>query len=131
MGRSKTLVATRGEGTVYAQHVVDTANFVIAHGGGRPLVWDDALARHPRIVRRAARSAVFVNWHYGNEPTYQPYIDRIARGGFEQIVAPGALNWNEIYPDLDDALVNIDRFVTEGKGGARPRPVSDGLARRR
>ena len=31
------------------------------------------------------------------------------------MVAPGALNWNEIYPDLDAALGNIDRFVTEGK----------------
>jgi len=56
-----------------------------------------------------------VNWHYGTEKTYQPYIDRIAHGGFEQMVAPGALNWNEIYPNIDDALGNIGRFTSEGK----------------
>ena len=114
-GRSKTLVAEVGEGPVYAQHVVDTANFVIARGGGRPMIWDDALAKHPELFSTVPKSLVFINWHYGSDPTYQPYIDRIARGGFDQMVAPGALNWNEIYPDLDAALGNIDRFVTEGK----------------
>jgi hypothetical protein len=114
-GLSKSLVDARGDGPVYADHVVDTARFVIARGGGRPLIWDDALARHPELFARLPRGLVFVNWHYGSEPTYRPYIDRIARGGFDQLVAPGALNWNEIYPDLDAALGNIDRFVTEGK----------------
>ncbi|MDQ2908683.1 MAG: beta-N-acetylhexosaminidase, partial [Candidatus Eremiobacteraeota bacterium] len=115
LGRSKALVAAQGEGAVYARHVIDTADFVIAHGGGRPLVWDDALARHPELFGLLPKQLVFVNWHYGNDPTYRPYIDRIVRGGFEQLVAPGALNWNEIYPDLESALTNIDRFVTEGK----------------
>lgn len=114
-GASRTLVAGSGEGVVYGRHVVDTANFVIAHGGGRPMIWDDALAKHPELFGTLPKSLVFVNWHYGTEATYQPYIDRIARAGFEQMVAPGALNWNELYPDLDAALSNIDRFVTEGK----------------
>jgi len=114
-GRSKALVDAQGEGPVYADHVVATARFVIARGGGRPLIWDDALTRHPELFAQLPKTLVFVNWHYGSEPTYRPYIDRIARGGFEQLVAPGALNWNEIYPDVDAAVGNIDRFVTEGK----------------
>ncbi len=114
-GRSKGLVAANGEGPVYTKHVVDMANFVIAQGGGRPMIWDDALARHPELFGTVPKSLVFINWHYGSDPTYKPYIDRIAAGGFDQMVAPGALNWNELYPDLDAALGNIDRFVTEGK----------------
>ena len=55
----------------------------------------------PRAVRALPKSLVFVNWHYGAEPTYAPYIERIANAGFEQMVAPGADNWNEIYPDID------------------------------
>lgn len=113
-GASRDLVAARGEGAVYQQHVVATANFVLAHGA-RPMLWDDALQRHPELFAALPKALVFVNWHYGSEPTYEPYIARIARGGFEQMVAPGALNWNEIYPDLDAALGNIDRFVSEGK----------------
>ncbi len=114
-GRTKAQVAEVGDGPVYTRHVVDTANFVIARGGGRPMIWDDALAKHPELFGTVPKSLVFINWHYGSDATYQPYIDRIARGGFDQMVAPGALNWNEIYPDLDAALGNIDRFVTEGK----------------
>ena len=114
-GQSQALVSARGEGAVFGKHVVDTANFVIAHSGARPLIWDDALARHPELFAELPKQLVFVNWHYGSEKTYLPYIKRIADGGFEQMVAPGALNWNEIYPDLDAARTNIDRFITEGK----------------
>jgi len=115
-GASAPLVAERGLGSVYAAHVKAAADLVIARGGGaRPLVWDDALARHPELFGELPKQLVFVNWHYGTEATYRPYIDRIARGGFEQLVAPGALNWNAIYPDLDAALPNEDRFITEGK----------------
>ena len=114
-GLSKSLVDERGEGPVYTQHVVDTAKFVIAHGGGRPMIWDDALARHPELFGTLPKQLVFVNWHYGAEKSYLPYIERIAKGGFAQMVAPGALNWNEIYPDLDQAVTNIGTFVDEGK----------------
>jgi len=114
-GRSKDLVESGGEGPVFTTHVVRTAAFVIAHHGGRPLIWDDALAKHPELFSQLPKALVFVNWHYGTEKTYEPYIERIARGGFDQLVAPGALNWNEIYPDLDTALPNIDRFVSEAK----------------
>jgi hypothetical protein len=114
-GLSKALVAADGEGAVFTRHVLRTAAFVIVNHGGRPLIWDDALSRHPELFSQLPKLLVFVNWHYGTEKTYQPYIDRIARGGFDQLVAPGALNWNEIYPNIDAALPNIDRFVTEGK----------------
>ena len=115
-GLSKALVDERGEGPVYTQHVVETANFVSAHGGGRPMIWDDALARHPELFGALPKDLVFVNWHYGAEKSYLPYIERIAKGGFAQMVAPGALNWNEIYPDIDQAVANIGTFVDEGKG---------------
>ncbi|MDQ2857462.1 MAG: beta-N-acetylhexosaminidase [Candidatus Eremiobacteraeota bacterium] len=114
-GRSKSLVAADGVGPVFAKHVADTANFIIAHSAARPMIWDDAVAGYPQLFDALPKSLVFVNWHYGSEKTYRPYIDRIARAGFEQMVAPGALNWNEIYPDLDAALGNIDRFTSEGK----------------
>jgi len=114
-GASKALVAADGDGPVFARHVVSTANFVIAKSGARPMIWDDALAAHPELFAQLPKSLVFVNWHYGTEATYVPYIARIARGGFDQFVAPGALHWNEIYPDLDAALANIQRFTREGK----------------
>jgi len=114
-GAAKPLIDASGEGAVYTKHVVETAKYVIAHSHARPMIWDDALTRHPELFGLLPKSLVFANWHYGSEPTYAPYIERIKKGGFEQMVAPGALNWNEIYPDLEQALPNIGRFVGEGK----------------
>lgn len=114
-GASAGLVAASGEGPVYTKHVVDTAAYVLGRSGARPMIWDDALSRHPELFASLPKQLVFVNWHYGTEPSYAPYIARIASGGFDQMVAPGAMNWNEIYPDTDVALGNIERFVREGK----------------
>jgi hexosaminidase len=113
-GQAKPLVDARGDADVYAEHVLRTIALV-APSGARPMLWDDAVQAHPEILARFPKSLVLINWHYGAEKTFVPYIDRIARAGFEQMVAPGADNWNEIYPDLDVALPNIDRFVSEGK----------------
>jgi hypothetical protein len=113
-GQSRALVEAQGDGPVYARHVAETARYVM-RSGARPLVWDDALSRHPELFAALPKELVFVNWHYGTEPTYAPYIKRIADGGFEQFVSPGANNWNELFPDLDIALPNEARFIGEGK----------------
>jgi len=113
-GQSRALVATEGLGTVFADHVLRTIA-MLAPSGARPMIWDDAVQAHPELFARFPKSLVFINWHYGSEPTYAPYIERIANAGFEQMVAPGANNWNEFYPDVAVALPNIARFVGEGK----------------
>jgi hexosaminidase len=113
-GRSEALVAREGEGPVYTRHVVETARF-IAERGIRPLIWDDALSRHPELFAQLPKSLVFVSWHYKPEKTYASYIKRIADAGFEQMLAPAAANTDELYPDIDTALANIDGFVSDGK----------------
>lgn len=114
-GRSKALTQHEGRDAVYARHVTETAKFVFEKSGARPMVWSDAFEQHPEMFAGVAHSVVFVNWHYDAEKSFAPYIERIAKAGFDQTVAPGTGNWNEIYPDCDTALENIDRFVTQGK----------------
>ncbi len=113
-GQSKTLVDAQGEGPVYVRFVSEMAKFV-GSLGTRPMIWDDAVSRHPELFAQLPKNLVFVNWHYGDEPTFMPFIKRIADGGFEQMVAPGSLNWNELYPDLQTAFRVIGRFIGEGK----------------
>jgi hexosaminidase len=113
-GQARALVAGQGLGSIYADHVLRTIA-MIAPSGARPMIWDDAVQEHPELFARFPKSLVFINWHYGSEPTYAPYIERIANAGFDQMVSPGANNWNEFYPDLAVALPNIARFVSEGK----------------
>ncbi|HEX3551478.1 MAG TPA: hypothetical protein VHT53_13925, partial [Candidatus Elarobacter sp.] len=68
------------------------------------------------ILGLLPENVVIATFHYGVEKTYRPYIDTVANAGFDQLVAPGAANWNEIYPDLKTAYANVGRFVGEAKG---------------
>ncbi len=113
-GQSRILVDAQGDATVYAAHLNRVAA-LLSKSGARPMTWDDAIQRNPAILAHIPKSFVIVNWHYGAEKSFLPYIERIARGGFDQMVAPGANNWNEIYPDLQTAVPNEGRFISEGK----------------
>lgn len=113
-GQSHDLVARLGRARVYADHI-DAMNALIAPSGARIMLWDDGIQSDPSIMTMIPKSAVIVNWHYGAEKTFVPYIRRIAGGGFEQMIAPGANNWNEIYPDIRSAIQNENVFITEGK----------------
>ncbi len=114
LGQTQAYVAQRGRSQAYADHIL-AMNRLIAPSGARLMLWDDGIESDPGIMRLIPRTAVVVNWHYGDERTFEPYIQTIARGGFEQMVAPGARNWNEIFPNVDAALTNEGRFIDEGK----------------
>jgi hypothetical protein len=113
-GQSKALVAQRGLSSVYAEHV-RLMNNIIAPSGARIMLWDDGIENDPAIMTMIPKSAVIINWHYGADKSFAKYIKVIASGGLEQMVAPGANNWNQIYPDIRGALVNEQRFIDEGK----------------
>jgi hexosaminidase len=114
LGATQSYVARRGRSNVYAEHIV-AMNRLIAPSGARLMLWDDGIENDPGIMKLIPGNAVVVNWHYGAEPSYERYIQTIARGGLAQMVAPGASNWNEIYPDIATALENERRFIGEGK----------------
>jgi hexosaminidase len=114
LGQTAAYVARRGRSQAYADHIV-AMNRIIAPSGARIMLWDDGIENDPNIMNLIPKTAVVVNWHYGDEPTFEPYIRTIARGGFEQMVAPGASNWNEIFPNIERALANEQRFIDEGK----------------
>jgi len=113
-GRSQATVARDGSAVVFAAHVNRLAP-ILAASGARPMIWDDALQREPQILAQLPRSTVVVTFHYGAERSFAGYIKKIADAGFEQMISPGANNWNEIYPDLDVAFANESRFIADGK----------------
>ncbi|HEX4014987.1 MAG TPA: glycoside hydrolase family 20 zincin-like fold domain-containing protein [Candidatus Cybelea sp.] len=115
LGRTQAYVAQRGRSNAYAQHLVEM-NKLIAPSGARLMVWDDGIENDPGIMKLIPRDTVIVNWHYGAQPTFEPFIATIARGGLEQMVAPGASNWNEVFPAVGTALANERLFINQGKG---------------
>jgi hypothetical protein len=114
LGSTQSYVAQRGRSNVYAEHIV-AMDRLIAPSGARLMLWDDGIENDPGIMKLIPRNAVVVNWHYGAEPSFERYIQTIASGGLQQMVAPGASNWNEIFPDIDTALANEERFILAGK----------------
>ncbi|HEY6325335.1 MAG TPA: glycoside hydrolase family 20 zincin-like fold domain-containing protein, partial [Candidatus Cybelea sp.] len=113
-GRTQAYVAQRGRSQAYADHIV-AMNRLIAPSDARIMLWDDGIEADPGILKLIPATAVIVNWHYGAEASFERYIATIAAGGFQQMVAPGASNWNEIFPNVDRALANERRFIDEGK----------------
>lgn len=99
---------------VFAAHV-DRLGAVVAAHGARPLIWDDAIQQDPAILRLIPKNTVIVTFHYGAESSFAKYIATVRDAGFDQLVAPGANNWNEIYADLDTAYANEARFIADGK----------------
>ena len=97
-GRSKTLVASDGEGPVYVKHVVDTAKYVISRSPKtRPMIWDDAVVRHPELFKRLPKQLVFVNWHYESEPTICRTFERIGR--------PDSCRWSRPAPSTGTRFI--------------------------
>jgi len=113
-GRTADYVAKTGKSQAYADHIV-AMDKLIAPSGARLMLWDDGIENDPGIMTLIPKNAVVINWHYGASKTFQPQIDLIAKGGFAQMVSPGANNWNEIFPDLRVALKNENIFITQGK----------------
>lgn len=110
LGRGRTPRNAR----VFAAHVTRLAT-VVAADGARPMIWDDAIQQDPSILPLLPKRTVVVAFHYGAESSFKGYIATIARAGFDQMVSPGANNWNEIYADLDTAYANEARFIADGQ----------------
>ena len=113
-GQSKAMVQQQGRTQVYARHIRQM-NDIIKPSGARLMLWDDGIENDPAIMKLIPRSAVVVNWHYGAEKTFEPYISLLAKGGFQQMVSPGDSNWNQVFPDVNTALKNERTFIDEGK----------------
>ena len=109
LGRGRTARTAQ----TFAAHVNRVA--AMLPRGVRPMIWDDAIQQDPAILPLIPRDTVVVAFHYGVEKTYRPYLDPIAAAGLADMVAPGAANWNEIYPDLATSYANVARFVADGR----------------
>jgi hypothetical protein len=104
---------------VFAAHVNRVAA-IVGTAVTRPVIWDDAIQADPSILARLSKRTVIATFHYGAEPSYARYIATVDRAGFDQLVSPGANNWNEIYDDLDAAYADAARFLADAKAARSP-----------
>lgn len=98
----------------FARHV-EAMRDLIAPSGARVAIWDDALQRDPRLAQMLPRDLLVTSYHYGAESSYSPYLQNVARMGFEQMVSPAAQNYNQIFPNVAAALANESGIIADGK----------------
>lgn len=114
-GQTKELVEKEGLAKVYIDFVQQIYT-ALAPLHKRLLFWGDIAMNDPALVKTLPRDMIAVAWWYRPEPNgydkwLLPYVD----AGMETWVAPSVNDMRLVYPDNGDALLNIQRFVSDGQ----------------
>ena len=113
-GPAKDLVAKIGVGGVYLMHMKRVHDMLAARGK-RMMMWGDIALQHPDIiVAGLPRDTILLSWGYGASPNYDSAIVPFKKVGFEFMVCPGVSCWSQIFPNYDNAIVNIHNYVRDG-----------------
>jgi len=74
---------------------------------------------------------IAVPWDYDPKPGYENIITPYTNAGLRVVIAPGAGNWREMWPDLESSFVNIRNFVRDGQKHQAIGVLKHDLERRR
>jgi hexosaminidase len=114
-GQTQPAVQKEGLGKVYIDFVrqIDQSLQPLHR---RILFWGDVAMNSPQLVKTLPKDMIAVAWKYTPQPQgYDAWIQPFTDAGMETWVAPGVSSWNQVYPDNDAALQNIQRFVSDGQ----------------
>ncbi len=112
-GPSARLVRQIGVANVYANHI----NRVVAllrKYGKTPMMWGDIALKFPEIVPKLPKDLIALPWAYDPRASFENQILPFTKSGLQFMVCPGVSCWNQMWPDLDTASVNISNFIRDG-----------------
>lgn len=138
LGQTKPDVDARGLGPIYLDFLakIQTA---LAPLNRRLLFWGDIAQTivqgvtaysgvgastpdrlDPGILKKMSpefkKNTIAVAWWYTPQPKgFAKFLTPFTEAGFETWVASGVNNWSVVWPDNNDALLNIQQFVAEGQ----------------
>ena len=75
------------------------------------MFWGDIAVKYPQLLSILPKDMIAVPWDYDAKPSYESIIKPYRDAGLRVVVAPGAKYWNQVWPNLDVAYVNIRNFV--------------------
>ena len=117
-GQSREQVKARGVGAVYFEHLRRVREILQPYNR-RLMFWGDIALNHPELIGQIPKDLIVMNWDYDARNDFTARIKRFKDAGLEQFVCPGTSNWNQVFPNLDNAARNITGFVRDGqKAGA-------------
>ncbi len=114
-GQTKALVQQEGLGKAYMDFLIQVYN-ALQPLHKKILFWGDIAMKDPQLVKTLPKDMIAIAWVYDPEPGgYEKWLRPFIDAGLETWVAPGVNNWSRVYPDNNDALENIQRFVSDGQ----------------
>ncbi|MGA8271214.1 MAG: beta-N-acetylhexosaminidase [Candidatus Sulfotelmatobacter sp.] len=113
-GQTAARVGEVGLGRVYLDHI-QRVSAILQPYHKQLMFWGDIALKYPQLLSILPKDVIAVPWDYDVKPSYESIIKPYRDAGLQVIVAPGANNWNQVWPDLDDAYVNIRNFTRDGQ----------------
>jgi hexosaminidase len=113
-GQTATRAGQVGLGRVYLEHM-QKVNEILLPYRKQLMFWGDIAVKYPQLLTILPKDMIAVPWDYDAEPSYESIIKPYRDAGLRVVVAPGANNWNQVWPDLDVAFVNVRNFVRDGQ----------------
>jgi len=113
-GQTAALAQEVGLGRVYLEHM-QKVNEILQPYRKQLMFWGDMAVKYPQLLSMLPKDMIAVPWDYDPKPSYESIIKPYRDAGLRVMVAPGASNWSQVWPDLDAAFVNIRNFVRDGQ----------------
>jgi hexosaminidase len=113
-GQTAARAAEVGLGRVYLEHMQKVSGILQPYHK-QLMFWGDIAVKYPQLLSILPKDMIAVPWDYDPKPSYESIIKPYRDAGLRVVVAPGANNWNQLWPNLDDAYVNIRNFTRDGQ----------------
>jgi hypothetical protein len=113
-GQTSARAAEVGLGRVYLEHM-QKVNSILQPYDKQLMFWGDIALKYPQLLGSLPKDMIAVPWDYGTSASFDGIIKPYRDAGLRVFVAPGVNNWNQVWPDLDDAYINIRNFVRDGQ----------------
>lgn len=113
-GQSKSLAEKEGVGRVYIDFL-KRVDAILRPYHKQILFWGDIAVKHPELLGMIPKDMIAVAWNYNPADSFAPELEPYKKAGIRTWVSPGAGNWKRIFPNLNDAFINIRNFTRDGQ----------------
>ncbi|WP_020594651.1 family 20 glycosylhydrolase [Spirosoma panaciterrae] len=113
-GKSKAYVDSVGVAKYYADHIRFLYD-VLKKQNKQLMMWGDIALQHEEILDLLPKDILYLTWEYGDQKSYDTWIQPFVKRKLQFIVCPGIVNSNRLFPDMVMAKGNINGFLKAGK----------------
>lgn len=112
-GKSKPIAEEIGPANLYLRHITRLYN-MLKEKGKRVMFWGDIALHYKEMIPKLPPDIIVLNWDYGGAESFEWRLKPFYEAGLEQFVCPGVSCWSHIFPNFENATVNINNFVRDG-----------------